>query len=66
MYRANDTFVVELDGSPRRVNKGDVLMDTDAVVRHDISEGGGLFTRMNYGEDEPVAAPKTRGRRPTS
>jgi len=63
MYRANDTFVVELDGNPRRVNKGDVLMDTDAVVRHDISEGGGLFTRMNYGEDEQAPKP-ARGRKP--
>jgi len=62
MHRANDTFVIELAGTPRRVNKGDVLADTDEVVQHDQAEGGGLFTRMNYGE-EPVEPQKTRGRR---
>jgi len=62
MHRAEDTFVIELDGTPRRVNKGDVLADTDEVVRHDLANGGGLFTRMNYGE-EPEPPKTTRGRR---
>jgi hypothetical protein len=62
MHRAEDTFVIELDGAPRRVNKGDVLADTDEIVRHDQANGGGLFTRMNYAE-EPEASKTTRGRK---
>lgn len=62
MHRANDTFVVELHGTPRRVNKGDVLADTDEVVQHDQAGEGLLFTKMNYGE-EPEPPKTTRGRR---
>jgi len=61
MHRANDTFVVELDGTPRRINKGDILPDTDPAVRHD--EDGQLFTKVNYEEPEP--AKTARGRRPS-
>ena len=61
MHRANDTFVVELNGTPRRINKGDILVDTDEAVVHDQADGGTLFTKMTYEEPEP---PKTtRGRR---
>jgi hypothetical protein len=62
MHRANDTFVVELNGTPRRINKGDMLVDTDEVVQHDQAGGGLLFTKMNY--DEPEPAKPSRGRRP--
>jgi hypothetical protein len=65
MHRANDTFVVELNGTPRRINKGDILVDTDEVVQHDQAEGGSLFTRMNYGE-EPETPKTTRGRKATT
>jgi hypothetical protein len=66
-HRAQDTFVIELDGTPRRINKGDILPDSDEVVRHDQASGGSLFVRMNYGEDEADAAPKTtRGRKAAS
>lgn len=62
MHRATDTFVAELNGTPRRVNKGDILADADELVQHDQATGGTLFSRMNYGE-EPDSSAKTRGRK---
>jgi hypothetical protein len=65
-HRAQDTFVATLpDGTMRRVNKGDILADNDEMVKHDQAGDGVLFTRMNFAEDEPADAPKTRGRKAT-
>lgn len=59
-HRAQDTFVATLpDGTMRRVSKGDILADNDEMVKHDQAGDGVLFTKLNFGEDEPEP-PKTR------
>lgn len=59
-HRAQDTFVATLpDGTMRRVSKGDILADSDPLVKHD--QDGVLFTKLNFGEDDEPAKP--RGRR---
>lgn len=65
-HRAQDTFVATLpDGTMRRVSKGDILADSDDLVKHDQAGDGVLFTKLNFGEDEEPAA-KPRGRRGSS
>lgn len=55
-FRALDTFVAEIDGIPHGVIKGAVLPEGDAVVQHDLAEGGLLFEPLDTGE---AAAPKS-------
>jgi len=62
MQQAQDTFVVTLpDGTMRRVSKGEVLADSDALVKHDQASGGLLFRKLDLGEEERPA-PARRGR----
>jgi hypothetical protein len=60
-HRAQDTFVATLpDGTMRRVSKGDILADNDELVKHDQSDGGVLFTKLNFGEEDEPAKPTRR------
>jgi hypothetical protein len=50
--RALDTFVIELDGIPRGVQKGAILAESDPVVQHDLAHGELLFAALDTSEDE--------------
>lgn len=55
-WRARDTFVIELGGIPRGVQKGAVLPGSDPVVQHDQANGGLLFAALDTSEDEKAPA----------
>jgi hypothetical protein len=74
-YRqAQDTFVMEIDGIPHGVTKGEVLSEDHPVVRHDMANGSLLFAPLDLGEDEKPAksaakddpAPKKAAAKPAS
>src|SRR4029077_16904641 len=54
--RALDTFVIELDGVPRAVQKGAILPESDPVVQHDLKNGELLFAVLDTDADEPAPA----------
>jgi hypothetical protein len=54
--RALDTFVMELDGVPRAVQKGAILPESDPAVQHDLANGELLFAALDTGGDEPAPA----------
>ena len=54
--RALDTFVMELDGVPRAVQKGAILPESDPVVQHDLKNGEKLFAVLDTDADEPAPA----------
>ena len=54
--RALDTFVIELDGIPRGVQKGAILPESDPVVQHDLAHGEKLFAALDTTEDEKAPA----------
>jgi hypothetical protein len=54
--RALDTFVIELDGIPRGVQKGAILPESDPVVQHDLAHGEKLFAALDTSEDEKAPA----------
>lgn len=55
-WRALDTFVAELDGIPRGVQKGAILPESDPVVQHDLANGSLLFAALDTSEDEKAPA----------
>jgi hypothetical protein len=56
MQQAQDTFVAEIDGTPVRVGKGEVLPDSHPLVRLDQAGAGVLFKPLDMGEDTPKPA----------
>ena len=54
--RALDTFVMELDGVPRAVQKGAILPESDPAVQHDLKNGERLFAVLDTSEDEKAPA----------
>ena len=54
--RALDTFVMELDGVPRAVQKGAILPESDPAVQHDLRNGELLFAVLDTSEDEKAPA----------
>jgi len=57
--RALDTFVMELDGVPRAVQKGAILPESDPVVQHDLANGELLFAALDTDADEKPAPAKS-------
>lgn len=51
-YKAQDTFVAEIDGAPLLVTKGSVWADGDPVVQLDAGRGL-LFRPLDMGAPEP-------------
>ena len=55
-WRSLDTFVMEPDGVPRRVERGAILPESDPAVQHDLAHGNVNFARLDTSEDEPAPA----------
>jgi len=62
--RALDTFVIELDGVPRAVQKGAILPESDPVVQHDLANGSLLFAALDTSEDEKAPAKSAAAKAP--
>ena len=62
--RALDTFVMELDGVPRAVQKGAILPESDPVVQHDLRNGEKLFAVLDTSEDEKAPAKSAPAKAP--
>jgi hypothetical protein len=63
-YQAREPFSIDMpDGSLRSVGVGDVLSAKDAIVKHDLANGGKLFAPLDAGEDD---APRPRARKAAS
>jgi hypothetical protein len=62
--RALDTFVMELGGVPRAVQKGAILPESDPAVQHDLKNGERLFAVLDTGQDEPAPAKSAPAKAP--
>ena len=62
--RALDTFVMELDGVPRAVQKGAILPESDPAVQHDLKNGELLFAVLDTDADEPAPAKSAPAKAP--
>ena len=55
--QAQETFVVELDGGPLRVERGQVFADAHPAVKLDAGRGL-LFRPLDVDDKPPAPAPK--------
>lgn len=55
-YQAKDTFQAELDGIHMGAVKGETLPEGHVLVKHDLANGGKLFSPLPGGEPSSVPA----------